>query len=205
MLEMDGKTYETAVIRKKQIVKTLADLNGKVPGVSKKYHLDSNILFTRLIAIAQRTSSLESYFAYELAPVPYSLFSDSFIMRKTDKSRLARELTKSATNVDRPKSCTVVIDGGWLLHKVKWQQGGVYADVVQQYVGYIHSHFGQNVFIVFDDYMNGPRTKDHEHLKRAVEAAPDIAYDPLKPLYCNQAKFLRNEVNKKSFVDHLMT
>jgi len=30
-----------------------------------------------------------------------------------------------------------VVGGGWLLHKVKWQQGGLNSDVIGQYEQYI--------------------------------------------------------------------
>lgn len=70
--------------------------------------------------------------------------------------------------------CVYVIAGGWLLHKVKWQQGGIYSQVVQQYVAYIQCHFGESVTVVFDGYMNGPNTKDHEYTRRAVKASPDM-------------------------------
>jgi len=55
------------------------------------------------------------------------------------------------------------MDGGCLLHKVKWMPRGSYHDVLEQYVRYVFSHYGNDVVIVFDGYCNGASTKDQEH------------------------------------------
>jgi len=55
------------------------------------------------------------------------------------------------------------MDGGCLLHKVKWMPRGSYHDVLEQYAHYVFSHYGNDVVIVFDGYCNGASTKDQEH------------------------------------------
>jgi len=125
-------------------------------------------------------------------------------LRKSDKSVLAKELKKSVekdvVNVEPNK---YVVDGGWLLHRVKWQQGGTYAGIVHQYVQYVVTHFGSNTTIVFDGYCNGQATKDHEHERRSLKAAPDVVFDENKPAYNNQSAYLTNEHNKKALVDSI--
>jgi len=102
--------------------------------VNNKCQLDSSVLFSRLVAIANQSKDMEPYFQYELTSVPTSLFIDSYSLRKTDKSVLAKELV---AKVD--KDCAVVtgatgvVDGGWLLHKVKWMQEGAFAYILEQY------------------------------------------------------------------------
>ena len=49
------------------------------------------VLFSRLILLMQRNNDITNYFAYELAPVPTSLFKDN-MMRKPTKSALAKGL-----------------------------------------------------------------------------------------------------------------
>ena len=66
-----------------------------------------------------------------------ALFKYGF-SRKATKSLIARELTKCLYSHD----LTYVVDGGWLLHRVKWQQFGMFRDVFQKYIRYIHVHYG---------------------------------------------------------------
>ena len=59
-------------------------------------------------------------------------------MRKVDKSELGREIKKNVKNIMpdyatqfRPYSIPV-IDGGWLLHFIRWKKNANYADVLGQ-------------------------------------------------------------------------
>jgi 5'-3' exonuclease len=97
-----------------------------------------------------------------------------------------------------------VIDGGCLLHKVKWLPSCSYRDVFQQYVRHVQSRYGSDAVIVFDGYGNGPSIKDTEHARRAAKVSADIAVDELKLAHRDQSAFLANEANKKSFVACLM-
>jgi len=206
MSDMDNKSYNDAVIKKSDLVRTMADIQGRNVCVGKKLPWNSKILFSRLLAVAQRHPDVQSLFAYELTTYPSSLFSAPSVMRKTAKSVLAREITKNVVETEIHLSATsFVIDGGWLLHKVKWQAGGIYADVLRQYVQYVSRNYGRNAVIVFDGYGNGPSTKYHEHDIRASKCAPDVAFNDHLPSYSNQAAFLANENNKKVLVDHLKT
>jgi hypothetical protein len=74
---------------------------------------------------------------------------------------------------------------------------------VQQYLQYVHKHYGTMCVIVFDGYCNGPSTKDHEHQKRAFKPCPDINIEEGKPVHRNQSAFLSNDYNKKGLV-HLL-
>src|SRR6218665_703981 len=149
----------------------------------KKLNIDSTILFSRLLVIMQRSSELEPFFAFELTPIPTALFTTDGSLRKCSKSVLARELKKNIQESCATEPRTYVVDGGWLLHQVKWQQMVTYADTFQRYVQYVLSHFGMNVTIVFDGYCNRPNMKDHEHDRRSLRAAPDIVFDENNPVY----------------------
>ena len=101
-------------------------------------------------------------------------------MRKADKASLARHLTSDLVCSDLPQSLSFVIDGGYLLPRVKWTKGCTYGDVVNQYLGYLNNRFHQGTIIVFDGYDRGPSTKDHEHSRRLMNVkvvAPDIIFD----------------------------
>ena len=84
--------------------------------------------------------------------------------------------------------------------RVKWQQDGIYYNIIQQYIHYIRKYYGKNVVVVFDGYGNGPSTKDDEHERRATKLTPIVIFYETKPVHRNQNDFLNNEINKKSFV-----
>ena len=57
-------------------------------------------------------------------------------MRKVDKSELGREIKKNVRNImpdyanQFPPDSIPVIDGGWLLHFIRWKKNATYADVL---------------------------------------------------------------------------
>jgi hypothetical protein len=87
------------------------------------------------------------------------------MMRNADKSVLAKHLMASITTREEEavSSHSYVVDGAWLLHKVKWQQGCTYSEISKQYVAFLCKRFGSKVTVVFDGYGLGPNVKDHEH------------------------------------------
>jgi hypothetical protein len=46
-----------------------------------------------------------------------------------------------------------VVDGSWLLHKVKWQHGGMFKDILEQCSIHISKHCCNNVTVIVDGYM----------------------------------------------------
>ena len=53
--------------------------------------MDRTILFSRLVAIAQKEDDVEQQFAFELTPEPTELFKDG-MMRKPQKATLRKHL-----------------------------------------------------------------------------------------------------------------
>jgi len=184
-------------------VKTLAQVTCKVEVGDKRIPMDSTLLFSRLLVIVQRCPDIEPFFQYELTAVPTAIFKGAS-MRKANKSLLGKELKANAKAcASSNKTSAFVIDGGWLVHKVKWQSCCTYAELAELYVNYVGRHFGHRVTVVFDGYGNEPTIKDHEHTRRSVKSAPNIAVDEAKPLYSNQAAFLANKGNKKALIQLL--
>ena len=93
----------------------------------------------------------------------------------------------------------VVIDGGALIHKVKWAKKGTYQDIMKQYVSYVRARYG-NCCIVLDGYKQGPSIKDHEHKRRVRKACADIQLTESMEAHVNQETFLLNEGNKAQFI-----
>ena len=119
MVAIDNCAYNDVVLKRAHQVKTLADVKAKVSGVNKKLPFDSMLLFSRLLAVAQCSSNIQPFFAFELTSFPAALFKDTALMRKTTKSALTKELMKSVTVNDCAVSVDYfVVDGGRLLRKV---------------------------------------------------------------------------------------
>ena len=125
-INLDGKSV-TSTMQVKFKVQALSSLR-KIPKVNeKKLHINSLKLFNRLIIISQRDMTVETSLEYELTPFPLSLFSNkNQKMNKANKAGFSNTSLKGLTDplnlTDQPCS-SLVVDGGWLLYMVKWEQG----------------------------------------------------------------------------------
>ena len=71
--------------------------------------------------MVQREDDVSMYFQYELTVEPTALFKDS-LMRKPNKPQLRKALVDD--NVNQSEPCGEhVLDGGALMHKVRWSKG----------------------------------------------------------------------------------
>ena len=97
-----------------------------------------------------------------------------------------------------------VIDGGAFLHHVCWRAKATYGDVLKQYISYIQSRYSKSI-VVFDGYMAGPSTKDHEHQRRnkGNKACGDFVIAENMDAHPSQHLFLSNEKNKTAFISLL--
>jgi hypothetical protein len=199
--KMDDKCFTDVVLKKSDQIKTLVRLQKGLAIEKKEVFLQTTHLFNRLIVLVERTADMEPYFSYELTPLPASLFKDSF-MRKPDKAALGQILCKNAKQLGDIPTCTFVVDGGSLLHKIKWPKIGKYVDVIKLYLSYVQKHYGTRCIVVFDGYASGPSVKDHEHDRRAKTStsAPNIMVNEQNPVYSKQNPFLANGHNKTEFI-----
>ena len=75
---------------------------------------------------------------------------------------LARYSRTQATKPDANLNSKMhVVDGGWLLHQVKWSSSATINTIFDTYVRYVDQYF-KNATVVFDSYGEEPSTKDHE-------------------------------------------
>ena len=126
----------------KSKVKALSSLR-KIPMINeKKIHLDSVKLFHRLIIFAQREMTVETSLQYELTPFPLSLFSNKDQkMNKANKADFSKTSLKALTDplgLTNQPCGTLVIDGGWLLYMVKWEQQQTWQEIANSYMNYMH-------------------------------------------------------------------
>ena len=202
-MEMNGRTFTDIVIKKRDTVKSLAHLHKGVSVDGETIHVNCSNLFNRLIVLAERQPDVSSFFAYELTPFPCSLFKDG-MMRKPDKAALGRALSNDAcSDVHLLNNC-IVVDGGALLHRVRWQRMATYDQTADHYARYVTSKYGRNVTVVFDGYCSGPSTKDHEHIRRKSKVAVSVTISAEATVHANQAVFLSNSENKSGLIKLLM-
>lgn len=203
---VDEVKFTDVTFKKVDQILTLSDISSVAHNNNgKTINIDSGLLFNRLLIIMDRCgSNIEQYFSYELTPLPSALFKDGF-MRKPDKSQLSDELLKDVDVLPVQKSDVMLVDGGYLLHAVKWPANCTYEDLLQIYESFVKKRYGSHVTVVFDGYDTGPNTKDHEHKRRASKLSPDVAFNPQMQVYRNQTAFLSNSNNKSKLVTALMS
>lgn len=155
------------------------------------------MLFQRISFLKKPEEQLESYFQYELAPYPLSLFDEKG-MRETQKSALYDAFVPIESQLDS-ENTLYVIDGGFLLHKIFWHQRESYSAILDKYVEYVKRHYLANAIIVFDGYPEDialKSTKTAERLRRLRTAlSPAIHFDEKMTATVSQEKFLSNERN----------
>ena len=121
-------------------------------------------------------------------------------MRKNQKSTLYNIFEECDTNVLNTQDFHFVIDGGILLHRMKWQLKETLAMICDDYVRYILRNYGNNTIIVFDGYEE-VTTKAVERNRRALRnATVDIIFTEDMELKIAQEKFLSNNKNKSRFI-----
>jgi hypothetical protein len=203
--EIDGQLFVDIKLKKSDRVRSLAVLHKAGHAVKKDVIADACALFGRLIILAERSVDIPTYFDYELTPVPSSLFHNDY-MRKPDKPALAKCLIGDLFSAIPAVVCYIV-DGGAMLHRVRWLKKANCSDVLQQYVTYVSTHYGPGTIVVFDGYMAHPSTKDHEHRRRTSKVAAvsaDVALEERKAIIFEQQAFFANDRNKDQFIKLLM-
>jgi hypothetical protein len=184
------------------MIRTLEVLSTGISIEKEKVHVDPTLLFSRLLVILEREDSVKKYFSYELTPVPTSLFQDG-MMRKATKSMLAKALTKDITTVPSYECPVFVVDGGALLHKVKWFPNVNFQKVLaDQYSKYLFEKYGL-CCIVFDGYDNGPCIRDHEHKRRSGKRSANVTVTTNSKVSVSLELFLKNGRNKSQLIELL--
>ena len=122
--------------------------------------------------------------------IPTALFKDGF-MRKPVKSQLAQFFTLNVQSANEPSIKPLqVIDGGALLHRIKWAKKATYKDIVEQYVCYIRARYSGSSCIVLDGYGYSPSTNNHKH-RRIRKTCADIHLNESMMAHNNQQVFFQ--------------
>ena len=152
--------------------------------------------------------TVETSLHYELTPFPLSLFSNKDQkMSKANKGDFSKTSLKALTDpldlTNQPCS-TLVIDGGWFLYVVKWEQQQTWQEIANGYLNYVHhlGHYSQKIIVVFDGYSKSP--KDHDHVQHTKNSCCDLKIRPDMVHWTPRAKFLDNTRNKHQLI-HLLS
>jgi len=103
--QMSGKQFTEVKLRRSDKVKTINEKTDTINVRGQNVVVNPNLFFNRITCVLNKSSELEEFFAYELAPQPPALFKDGS-MRKPTKSTLGA-LLKSfvAKQSNLPGTC----------------------------------------------------------------------------------------------------
>jgi hypothetical protein len=127
------------------------------------------------------------------------------LMRKPDKATLGRLMSKNVgvyEAVDH-SNMLYVLDGGSLLHSVRWPKTRTYMDAVECYLNFLkHMRriYKNMIAVVFDGYESDSSTKDHGHRRRSSKSSAYVTLTDSAAVHPNQQAFLANAANKGQFM-----
>ena len=100
---------------------------------------------------------------------------------------------------DQPCS-SLVVDGGWLLHVVHWDQGQTWQNITDSYLTYVQflGSRSQKIIVVFDGYGSSP--KDNEHIRRTKNSCCNLQIRPDMIYLTSRAKFIDKTHNKNQLI-----
>lgn len=200
-----GKSFTTVKFPRNKRVQPLSTIISSIKSKDNSIvAIDPNLLFQRMTAIRKNDETLQEYFHYELSPYPMSIFNDG-LMRKTAKAKLFDLFASENKDTITLSECLFVIDGGMLLHRVRWSQNESLQEIMNKYISYVKNNFGNDVIIAFDGYdFNTSSTKSAERLQRSTSASStDILFTEIMAITVQQDKFFGNINNKTRFIKYL--
>ena len=83
-------------------------------------------------------------------------------MNKPNKAEFTKTSLKALADpldLTNQPCCTLVIDGGWLLYMVKWEQNETRQEIANSYLRYVQclGRRCQKIIVVFDGYSRSPK------------------------------------------------
>ena len=159
----------------------------------ERVSVDPQLLFQRLLITAGRDDViLKHALTFELCNLPLSLFGKDGLMREADKPVLADEVWKKVDGAPQlPGMPKYVLDGGSLVHKVKWCKGDTFINIFNSCINYVTKKYGYGAVVVFDGYPEVPTTKDTTHIRRkSKKFGRSMNISPHLKLNMTKASFL---------------
>ena len=206
VVKMKGQAVFSYSYKRNMKAKTLA--SASVVKVAEDRTINPVLLFQRFLVVSQTGDlSLDEVMKFELSPYPTSLFEAKYLLRKADKSQLLDALkTQVASCSDDallnyiPEVEHNVLDGGSLLHRLKWTDGKTYSTIADDYAAFTVKHYGKAT-IVFDGYSGGPSTKNHTHQRRGQNRVSNkVDITEATKFTGKKEDFLSNKENKQALI-----
>ncbi len=188
---------------KKNVVMSLASMSSSIKINGETVTVNPLTIFQRTVIAKKSEEDVAELLSYELTPFPMALFLEGG-MRKGKKSSLYDVLpVEDNATVDLNQS-TNVVDGGFLLHRMKWKPSSNVSSICQQYLTYVQKHYGPNCMVVFDGYDDVNSTKRAEQKRRGLsKTSVDINCNENTIITVQQEHFLANERNKTRLIQFL--
>jgi len=202
---MDGLTPAEYTFKRKDQAVTLG-MKSSVRIDGDQIQVDPQLLFQRLVIVAQKCDELELALKYELCSYPPALFDSSLLLSEAKKPALADAIWGligpyvPADNV--VDGSQYVLDGGALLQRIPWSHGSTYKDICHQYTEYVRKKYGKAV-VVFDGYESN-NTKDMTHHRRSKgKTGTTVTFTADMIVTMQKEQFLANRQNKQTFLSML--
>ena len=143
---MEGQSVFSYSYKRKNKVKSLAC--GRVIKVTQDETFDPALLFQRFPVLSQSGDlCVDDVLQYELSPYPPSLFEAKYVLRKADKAQLMDAVRKHAVASETavlqtlPTTDHYNLDGGSLIHRLKWIEGNTIALLLT------HRHLSPTIYM----------------------------------------------------------
>lgn len=169
----------------------------------EKATINPMTIFQRTLIAKKSDADVEKLLEYELSPFPLSLFNMGG-MRKGTKSTLYSVLPEEENPTLNVLQTTNVVDGGYLLHWVKWKPRSTISTICEQCITYALKHYGEKCTMVFDGYGDVNNTKRAEQKRRGLlKTSVDITFQDTTIITIQQEHFLANDRNKSRLIEFL--
>ncbi len=204
--KMVGQSIFSYSYKRSSKAKTLA--TATAVKIGDEQTIDPALLFQRFLVVSRTGDlSLDDVMSYELCPFPPALFEAKNLLRKADKPQLAESIRKhvseSSTNVVTdaiPVTEHYVLDGGSLLHRLKWTEGSTYSSIATTYASFTVRHYG-NATVVFDGYDGGPSHQSNTHQRRSRSQHQTVNVTDATEFVGKKEEFLSNDKNKQAIIN----
>lgn len=202
-----GKNFGELKLKRNDRVVSMAMSHNAVNVRGKEVDINPTLLFLRVTCVIDDNREMSNYLEYEFSRYPPSMFEKGQ-MRKTARSALFYCLIKGVTptEVTRVTGARYVIDGGYLLHVVHWPADATFSQIKQVYLAFVGRHWGPNVTIVFDGYVNAsqkPKWAEQEQREQR-SPCPNVIVEDNSKITIKQQSFLGNIINKSQLISMLI-
>ncbi|KAJ8890401.1 hypothetical protein PR048_009909 [Dryococelus australis] len=183
---MVGKHFTDVELSRKDRALPLASMTCSDKIYDDIVVVDPFLIFQRIYISKQTYDDLKTYLQHELAPFPLALFDEAGMQ----KSKTSRK------NVDL-HNFDIVMDGGFLLHKVAWPGGSTCSTICQSYIDYILKYYS--------GYSSTAKsTKDVEKTRRyRLKKSVVIHFGKDTEITLKQDYYLCNGNNKSKLISML--